>query len=192
MRVGFLGRLSPEKGTRELVLACHRLHEANAPITVAIAGDGPDRAWMMVEARAMIESGFMHFAGTVRDATSFLGEVDVLLMPSHNEGMPYALLEAMAAGCAVVAFDVGGIPEVIRDATVGVALPPRNVDALVAALQELAEDPARVAAIGQAASDAIVAEYRLEDRWPRLAQVYGVPSVAATAGDRQSHEVRPD
>jgi glycosyltransferase involved in cell wall biosynthesis len=192
MRVGFLGRLSPEKGTRELLLACHRLRDANTPLTIAIAGDGPDRAWMEVEARAMIESGFIRFAGTVREALSFLGEVDVLLMPSHNEGMPYALLEAMGAGCAVVAFGVGGIPEVIRDDTVGVLVPPLNVDALVAALHELAEDPARVAAIGRAASDMIVAEYRLGERWPRLAQVYGVTDVAATASDQRPHDVRTD
>ncbi len=114
LRVGFLGRLSPEKGTRELIEACQRLHGSNAPVTVAIAGDGPDLEWMVRQSGPMVDQGFLQFVGEVRDVPAFLGAVDVLAMPSHNEGMPYVLLEAMAAGCAVVAFDVGGIGEVIR------------------------------------------------------------------------------
>ncbi len=125
LRIGFLGRLSPEKGTRDVLALSRRLHDSGAAAHFAIAGDGPDRAWLTTELRPLIESGFVSYSPSVA-ATTFLSEVDVVVMPSRNEGMPYVLLEAMAAGCAVVAYRVGGIPEVVSDGSLGVLVPPAD------------------------------------------------------------------
>jgi glycosyltransferase involved in cell wall biosynthesis len=192
LRVGFLGRLSPEKGTRELIEACQHLHGSGASVTVVIAGDGPDLEWMVRASGPMVEDGFLRFVGEVRDVPAFLGDVDVLVMPSHNEGMPYVLLEAMAAGCAVVAFDVGGIGEVIQTDSLGILVPPRDVEGLVTGLRCLVDERSRAAAIGRAASAAMEGEYALDRRLPRLAQAYGVGLEQIRASGHGPEGVRAD
>ena len=173
VRVGFLGRLSPEKGTHELLEVARGLLAENAAATLTIAGDGPDRAWLEEEAKHMTATGRLAWRGAVRDVAGFLSNVDVLVMPSHNEGLPYVLLEAMAAGCGVVAYRVGGIPEVVTDGSMGVLVEPGDVGALVRAVVELAADPVRVRSLGTAASARVQAAFVLRDRLPLLARAYG-------------------
>lgn len=173
MRVGFLGRLSPEKGTHELLEVARGLLAANPSATLAIAGDGPDRLWLEDASRALTATGRLTWHGAARDVTAFLAGIDVLVMPSHNEGLPYALLEGMAAGCGVVAFRVGGIPEVVADESLGVLVEPGDVDAFIRAVKELAVDPTRVRALGQAASAHVDAHFALRDRLPLRARAYG-------------------
>jgi len=182
-RIGFLGRLSPEKGTDELVAVARQLAAAGAGATLDIAGDGPDRETLTARLAAVADGTGLQVClrGTVGDVRAFLGEVDVLVVPSHNEGMPYGVLEAMAAGCAVVAFGVGGIPEVISGDELGVLVEPGDVDAIGAAVVALASDPTRVAALGRAASTHIEQRFALADRLPALWRTYGL---AAEAADR--------
>ena len=111
--------------------------------------------------------------GTVSNVPAFLRDVDVLVMPSHNEGSPYALLESMAAGCAVVAFAVGGIPEVVTDPSLGVVVAPRDVDAMVEALLVFANQPARARQIGAAASQHVALHHALADRVVDIKRAYG-------------------
>lgn len=188
LRVGFLGRLSPEKGTRELLEVARGLLAEDTSSTLAIAGDGPDRAWLENAARALTATGRLSWEGAIRDVAGFLASVDVLVMPSHNEGLPYVLLEAMAAGCGVVAFRVGGIPEVVADESMGVLVEPGDVRALVRAVVELAADPAHVRSLGQAAAAHVQARFALRDRLPDLARAYGrelapAPRSAAASGN---------
>lgn len=174
MRIGFLARLSPEKGTRELIEIAKALHRRGARVTFDIAGDGPDREWMLHESAAMIEDEFLSFRGTIQDAPAFLADVDVVVMPSHNEGLPYALLESMAAGCAVVASAVGGIPEVVSDATVGVLAPPQDTERFTDELLGLSQNPERVAALGAAAAKHIREHFALDARLPALLRIEGI------------------
>ena len=177
IRIGFLGRLSREKGTDELVRLAASLAVDDpardggdrGPAHLVVAGDGPERDRVATELAAEIAAGRVTLAGAIDDVAGFLGDIDILVMPSHNEGLPYVLLEAMAAGCAVVAFRVGGIPEVIDGPETGVLVPPGDVDALVAAVRALIADPERVAAIGAAARSRVGAAFDLADRVPLLA-----------------------
>jgi glycosyltransferase involved in cell wall biosynthesis len=176
-RIGFLGRLSREKGTAELVRLGASLSvedpvadgPGHGPTHLVIAGDGPERDRVATELADGIDAGRVTLTGAIDDVAGFLGGIDILVMPSHNEGLPYVLLEAMAAGCAVVAFRVGGIPEVIDAPETGVLVPPGDVDGLIAAVRALIADPARAAAIGAAARSRIVAAFALPDRLPLLA-----------------------
>lgn len=183
VRVGFLGRLSPEKGTLELLEVAHRLLEENASATLTIAGDGPDRAWLENDLRSLTATGRLIWRGTVRDAAGFLAGVDVLIMPSRSEGLPYVVLEAMAAGCGIVAFRVGGIPEVVAVESLGVLIEPGDLAAFVRAVVELAADPARVWSLGQAAAVHVQAHFALRDRLPDLARAYGCELVVTEATD---------
>jgi glycosyltransferase involved in cell wall biosynthesis len=173
IRVGYLGRLSIEKGTRELLEIARALLTENVSASFEIAGTGPDRAWLEDASTDLTETGRLTFRGTVEDVVAFLAEIDVLVMPSHNEGLPYVLLEAMSAGCAIVAFRVGGIPEVMNDASLGVLIKPGDVDAFVRAVIDLAADPLRVSALGQAAASHVSTHFALIDRRPLLALAYG-------------------
>ncbi|MEK7165035.1 MAG: glycosyltransferase family 4 protein [Patescibacteria group bacterium] len=66
---------------------------------------------------------------------------DIFVIPSVKEGMPYVLLEAMAAGLPIVATNVGGIPEIIKDGQTGLLVPPKNPEKLAAAIGRLIDDP---------------------------------------------------
>jgi glycosyltransferase involved in cell wall biosynthesis len=190
LRIGFLGRLSPEKGTRELLETAMALRTSGARMTVAIGGDGPDRDWMTEKANALIEEGLLRFHCEVPDSARFLGDLDVLVIPSRNEGLPYVLLEAMAAGCAVVAFGVGGIPEVVTDPSLGILVRQGDVQALSAALRRLDDDRTLVVSLGRAGSNHIANQYALSRRLPLLSSVYGIDVVPprtrvdASPGDR--------
>jgi len=188
LRIGFLGRLSPEKGTHELLQVARRLNEADPSITFAIAGDGPDREWFMRESRALRESGSMIWYGAVQDVASFLRQVDVVLMPSHNEGLPYVLLEAMAAGCAVVAFDVGGIPEVVSNPSLGVLVRRGDVDGLVTGLARLRDAPRSVTSIGKAASAHVREHFALRSRLALLVRAYDLDTGAFGGSRRRPGE----
>jgi glycosyltransferase involved in cell wall biosynthesis len=183
--------LSPEKGTHELLEVARRLHDVAPTDTLAIAGDGPDREWLLRESRALQASGTLNWHGAVHDVAGFLREVDVVLMPSHNEGMPYVLLEAMAAGCAVVAFDVGGIAEVISNPSLGVLVRPGDVDGLVAQLARLGDAPGLAISIGRAASAHVREQFSLRSRLPLLLRAYDLdPATVRAAGSGPDEEER--
>ncbi len=192
LRIGFLGRLSLEKGTRELVDTARALHADHTHLTMAVAGDGPERDSMTRESAAMIDAGFMSFHGEVWDIARFLGGIDVLLMPSHNEGLPYVLLEAMAAGCAVVAFGVGGVPEVVSDPVLGILVRPGDVEGLSAELARMCDDRESVIAMGRAASEHVAEHYALEGRLPLLSQVYGIDVTPEHRPDHSRPAGHPD
>jgi glycosyltransferase involved in cell wall biosynthesis len=172
LTVGFLGRLSPEKGTSELVDIGRALARRDPPASVVIAGDGPERE-RLEAASADVSSG-LSLVGTVTDAAAFLAQVDVLVMPSHNEGLPYVLLEAMAAGCAVVAFRVGGIPEVVERGDLGVLVEAGDRRAFISAVLALLDDPNQVASLGAAATRHVQEAFSLDGRLPRIREVYGL------------------
>jgi glycosyltransferase involved in cell wall biosynthesis len=188
IRVGFLGRLSPEKGTFELLEVARALLAENASATLAIAGDGPDRAWLEDASRNMTETGRLVWCGAVGDVVGFLADIDVLVVPSHNEGLPYAVLEGMAAGCGIVAFRVGGIPEVVADASLGVLVEPGDVDAFVRAVVELAGNPARVRVLGRAAAAHVRGHFALRDRFPLFSRAYGRELTAIGTNEAGSAE----
>ncbi len=173
VRFGFLGRLSGEKGTRDLVALAPRLLAGSPTATLAIAGDGPDSTWLGPALEDLPDNDRVTWVGAVRDAGGFLAGIDVLLMPSLSEGLPYSLLEAMAAGCAVVAYRVGGIPEVITDPSLGILVEPGDLDGFVAAVLELAGDPRRVDALGRAAAEHVATQFALQVRQPQIAEAYG-------------------
>lgn len=172
LRLGFLGRLSPEKGTREFLEVARRVTASMPTSRFLVAGDGPQREWFLRESLDMRNAGSMVWKRVVEDVAEFLGQLDVLLMPSHNEGMPYALLEAMAAGCVPVAFDVGGIAEVVAGPSLGILVRPGDAEGLVRAVTRLGESRALQRSIGQAASAHIRDGFTLESRLPLLREAY--------------------
>lgn len=143
-QVLFLGRLRDKKGVYDIIRAMPAVLAA-APATVfTLAGDGElDGAARLAQelgvAHALRLPGWVD--GAAKDA--LMDGADLLLLPSYFEGLPICVLEAMAQGVAVVASDVGGIPEALEQGRCGVLLAPGDVAAIAAAVLSLLEDGAR-------------------------------------------------
>jgi glycosyltransferase involved in cell wall biosynthesis len=93
-------------------------------------------------------------------------------LPSYAEGLPMSVLEAMAAGCPVVATNVGGMPDLITNGVDGLLVPPGDPDALAAALQRILRDHAFAQQLGNAARQTIANRYTAERSLERLEQMY--------------------
>jgi glycosyltransferase involved in cell wall biosynthesis len=143
------GFANPAKGSDVLVEALQDVLDTDPDVRVLLAGPGEPTA----EAEALMATGRVRWAGYLDAVTKAeaLREAQVFVMPSVSEGMPVALLEAMAYGLAIVATDVGGIPEVVTDDREAVLVPARDAAALAGAMRALLADPERRGALGRAA-----------------------------------------
>ncbi|BDD80356.1 polysaccharide biosynthesis protein [Tsukamurella pulmonis] len=153
VRVVALGRLGERKGSYDLVAAVAALPpEIRARLHLTLAGDGE-----VDEVRAAVAAAGVGDAVTVRgwvDAAGrdeLLAAAQVFALPSYDEGLPMALLEAMAAGLAPLTTPVGAIPDAVTDGADALLVPPGDVPALSAALARLVTDPALRAAISAGA-----------------------------------------
>jgi len=173
-RIGYVGRLAPQKRVDRLVEAFGRMRE---PASLVVVGDGPDRERVHGLAAGLPR---VHLSGFVEHTAvpAVLASLDVLVLPSAYEEMGSVLTEAMALGLPVVASDVGGIPEVVRDGQTGLLVPPGDVDALAAALDRLAADPDLRARLS-AEAGARAAGYA----WPRLAARVAAVYAQVRGGD---------
>ena len=172
VRIGLLGRLSPEKGIEDFVSIAERLHRENTRAEFVVAGDGPLRSFFARETRVLVSAGVLRHTAKVENVAEMLGGIDVLTLPSWNEGMPYSLLEGMAAGCAVAGYGVGGIPEVVSDRSLGVLARPGDLKGLFASVLDLARRPDLVTMIGTRASAHVLRRFSLESRLESLLSAY--------------------
>jgi len=169
--VGWMGRMTAVKRTDDVLLALKGLHERGVPAALCLVGDGPDRD--QLEERA-------HELGIARDCFSlgyqdavadWYAAFDAMILPSANEGTPVSVIESLAAGRPVVATDVGGVSDVVRDGVDGFLVEAADVDALADRLQELAADPERRRTMGAAGRERVLHRYavaRLVDDVDRL------------------------
>lgn len=138
----YVGRVSAEKGWPVLVELAARLRGRQA--VVRVVGDGPDLPSLRDRAAAADLGDAMRFSGALPAAgvAEAMAAADVLVLPSVHEELGSVLLEAMAAGLPSVAFAVGGVSEAVVDGTTGLLVAPGDVDAFVAAVCHILDDPA--------------------------------------------------
>lgn len=161
--VAFVGRLSPEKQPHLLVEAMAKLPEAH----LVIVGDGPLRG--EVAALAARRGVCAHFLGFRDDVRQLLAGVDVLAMPSARESFGIVLVEALAAGTPIVAFAVGGVPEVVSHGIDGYLVSPGHVAGMTDRLRAVLNEPA---AMSEAARHS-AARFSAEAMTQATAAVYG-------------------
>jgi len=154
-RVVMVANLRAEKGHETLIGAIPAIAARHPDATFSFAGNGPRRDALHTLARALGVETRVRFLGECRDVPALLADSDLFVLPSRSEAFPNAVIEAMAAGLPVVASDVGGIPEVVRDGVTGVLVPPDDVPALADAVAGLMDAPRRAAALGQVARDTV-------------------------------------
>jgi glycosyltransferase involved in cell wall biosynthesis len=179
--VAFAGRCSAQKGVPELLRSAAALAGRFPALRVECAGDG-DLDAMRAQARALGLGGRVDFPGWIgpRQRADLLARATVFVLPSRAEGLPMALLEAMAAGCPVIASAVGGIPDLISDGFNGLLVPPGDAEALARALERLLADPPLAYAMGRAARATIASRFTAERAVERVGRLYaelGVPSL---------------
>lgn len=160
--VGTAVVLSEQKGIRYLLEAA-RLVRANDPtVRFLVAGDGPLRVELEAQAAALGLGDGVRFLGYRRDVPGLIAALDAYALPSLWEGLPLALLEALASGKPILATAVGGNPEVVEDGVNGLLLPPRDPEAIARAVLRLRGDPALRARMRQANLDRFARQFSAE------------------------------
>lgn len=157
--VGGIGRLSPEKGFDQLVTAAAQVVRDDPKVGFVLFGDGPLHADLTRQIEALGLAGRCVLAGFRDDVTRFLPHLDLVVLPSHTEGLPVVVLEAQAAGVPVVATAVGGTPEAIADGITGFLVPPRDIDSLARRIREVLADDRRRREMGQAGRQRMADEF---------------------------------
>ena len=156
--VGSVGCLAPRKDYGTLLEALAALAARGRAFRAAVVGDGPERAALEARRAALGLEGRVAFLGERDDVERLLPGMDVFVLSSREEGIPNALLEAMAAGRPCVATAVGGTPEVLRDGETGWLVPAGSAAALAGALGEALDRPEEARRRGAAARRAVRSE----------------------------------
>jgi L-malate glycosyltransferase len=156
------GHLIPEKGVQHLLGALCRLRDL--PVQLQIVGDGPQEPLLKEQVRKLHLVGRVEFLGLRDDVTALMQAAHVFVHPATwAEAFGFTVAEAMASGCAVVASNVGAMPELLEHGRTGLLVEPGNEAALADALARLAQDPARRERLGRAAFREARRHFRLAD-----------------------------
>ena len=158
----FVGRLDEQKGPFILLAAVKQLLESQRNVHVLLVGEGPLRGRLETWVR---DHGFgekIHLIGWRADVSALLKASEILVLPSRWEGMPNVVLEAMAAGLAVVASEVEGTTEIIRNHQTGILVPPESPQDLSTILFLLLNDPKQVSSLGLAAQESVTKDFAIE------------------------------
>jgi glycosyltransferase involved in cell wall biosynthesis len=139
--IGYVGRLSPEKGQADLLDAGARLLPTRPNLWIALVGDGPDRLVLQQRAEELGIADRVLFTGHISDVRPVFRDLDILALTSHTEGFPNVVLEALCMETPVLANDVGGVREIVEDGVTGILLPPRSPERIAEGLGRLLDRP---------------------------------------------------
>jgi glycosyltransferase involved in cell wall biosynthesis len=180
LRLLYIGRLAREKGLYETLQALTLAATRGAAVHLVVAGSGPDDAGLRKHAAELGIERQVSFVGPVFGARKMelLRAADALVLASYSEGLPYALLECMAAGIAVIATRVGAIPDVVVNGIHGLLVPCRDAEAISRAVATLASDHDMLTRMSAACRHRVAAAYSLEQKVEALCQLYSLACAA--------------
>ena len=168
--IGAVGRLEPVKGFTYFIAAARNMAERMPNARFIVAGQGSLEDDLRKQANGLGDR--FRFLGLRDDIPDLMAAMDVLVVPSLNEGMGRVILEAAAAATPAVASNVGGIPEVIADGETGVLVPAQSPEVLAETLERLAAEPERLVRMGEAARKAVVPAFGIEKMVMRIEALY--------------------
>ena len=169
--VGMIGRLDLEKGQVDAIDAFAALAARRDDVWFVIAGRGHDEARIWEHAAGSSAADRIIVAGFRSDVPALLASFDCFLHPSRREPFGLAILEAMAAGLPVVAYDEGGVPEIITSGHDGILAPPGDAGALAESLSHLYDDRSLARSIGERARATVATSFRPEDAGASFGEV---------------------
>lgn len=161
LTVGLMGRLSSEKNHRMFLEAAEQVIKQHTHARFLIAGDGPDRSMIQDLLHRKKLNKYVQMVGYV-DKDIFLEELDVLVICSKIENLPYVIMEAMSWGRPVIGTRVGGIPEMVDDGKTGYLVESDDAEALAERLIAMAEDLEHAGRLGRAGREKLLREFKLE------------------------------
>jgi len=190
--IGTVGRLAPQKGQVHLLHAFRSFLADHPGAILVIAGEGPERARLEDETRRIGIDDRVRFLGHRGDVPAILAALDLFVLPSLWEGLPQALLEAMALGLPVVAARAVGVEDVVTDGATGLLVPPADPDRLAGAMRRLIGAPDLAARIGAAARRSVVENFSLAAGAMQVEAIYRrVLGVTEVAGEMVAAGGRP-
>lgn len=165
-----VGPLTPAKGQSVLVEACALLRDWGRDFRLVLAGTGPDEAELRARVAELGLDGQVEFAGpsNPNQIQARFAQADAFVLPSFSEGIPMALMEAMASGLPCVTTRITGIPELIRDGVDGLLVTPSDPLELADSLTHLMDDPELCRDLGEAGRARVSAEFELSRNVKRL------------------------
>lgn len=169
VRILSIASLQPQKGQRFLIEACRLLVDRGVAVQCRLVGEGEERPALVDQIRELGLQDVVELLGSQpRDRVAeLLGQADIVVQPSvvlrsgKTEGIPVALMEALAAERAVVASRLSGIPELVVDEETGLLVEPGHPIALADAIERLAGDPGLRIRLGRAGRELVLAEFDL-------------------------------
>ena len=169
-----VARLTPQKGLFDLVEAVAEVVPRLPNVRFVLAGDGELREPLETRVAALGLTQQVRFAGSrpLAVLARWLGAADLFLLASHYEGMPLAMIEAMAAGCPVVATAVGGIPDVVADSNGGRVVPPKDPHALASAIIEVLGHPEERRVMAAAARQRAMTAFDVRTCYQKTMETY--------------------
>ena len=170
--IATIGRISPEKGQMDLIEALAVVAKLGYQVSAVLAGDGPSRERLARRIRDLGLEGSVHLPGYVSQPQRILEETDLMVLPSHTEGLPNAALEALAMEVPVLATRVGGTPEVVTDGETGRLVEPRSPDALARSIIEFLTDPAPWKRMAKRGREQVEAQFNFQKRTDMLEAIY--------------------
>jgi colanic acid/amylovoran biosynthesis glycosyltransferase len=185
-----IGSLQPYKGHIYLVKACVELQKRRIPFRCRIVGGGDLQPMLERAIQENHLSEFVELMGprTQDEVSQLLRTANCYVQPSvitpsgKMEGIPVALMEAMATGIPVVATSISGIPELVRNGDTGWLVPPENVDALADALSQIYRDPTEAYKRAQAGRRWVLDEFELSSNAKRLSSLFAQSSLSSSLG----------
>ena len=171
--VVFLGRMHESKGLGEIIKACRILRDAGSDFIFRAYGEGPMREFFANEMTTILGDSF-EYCGVVSSADKWkaLAATDIFVLPSAFEGLSMALLEAMAAGCVVVASNISSISAVINDGENGYLVEPKSSEHLAGVLARLLTEPNKWRPVTEKAVSTIRNNFSIDEYIERLENVY--------------------
>ncbi|MGA7539296.1 MAG: glycosyltransferase [Steroidobacteraceae bacterium] len=169
--LAIIGRLHPVKGHRGMIEMLPAIVRSCPRALLLVIGDGPERAACETLAGRLGMSGHVRFVGRRNDVPRLLSAVDLVVAPSRSEGLGLAAIEALAAARPVIAFAVGGLPEVVVDGVNGRLVPEGDCEAFAAAVVATLRDSARRFSYAQGAASSARA-FGVEEHVQRLIECY--------------------
>ncbi|QYK50464.1 MAG: glycosyltransferase family 4 protein [Anaerolineales bacterium] len=161
-QVVMIARLLWDKGVGEFVEAARLLKSRGLQADFVLVGDvdpGNPSSVSVEYLRSQAVQYVVHWAGWTDDLPPLYQEANLICLPTYSEGLPKVLIEAGAAGRAVVATDIPGCREVINDGVNGLLVPVKDVEALAAAIEQLIQNPAKRKAMGFAAREIVMRDF---------------------------------
>jgi glycosyltransferase involved in cell wall biosynthesis len=174
LRLIYIGRLVPGKGLLETIEGLRLARAKGVNARLVIAGNGPEEPWLrqyVRDAGLLREVSFVGAAYGEHKA-QLLSQADALALASYTEGLPYSLLEAMAAGVVPIVTPVGAIADVVVDGEHGMLVAPRDAEAIAQAIARLAADRMLLARMSAACRKHIAAAYSIERVARDFSQLY--------------------